>query len=261
MARPQGLRAGGAGSVIAAALTLAAAPLYARNAAEFAGVWELSLENSHRKCQISLSSDAGAFGRQVRFPTGCRRALPIVNVAAGWLVEGGSLRLLDPDGRPVLVFAPGTGGEALRARSDAGEGYTLERKEDLRLARPAAPPAPSPAPGVPQPTPIDPSAAPPFSAVPGVYLLDRYTERDVCRIELGRVLLATAGRHEARILGGCRDAGLAAFDPVAWRYEGGRLILTARRGHEVTLVSEREGQWRRDPDVGATLILRKASAP
>ena len=32
----------------------------------------------------------------------------------------------------------------------------------------------------------------------------------------------------------------------------------ARRGHEVTLISERDGHWRRDPEVGATLILRKA---
>jgi hypothetical protein len=29
----------------------------------------------------------------------------------------------------------------------------------------------------------------------------------------------------------------------------------------VTLISERDGHWRRDPEVGATLILRKAQAP
>jgi hypothetical protein len=35
--------------------------------------------------------------------------------------------------------------------------------------------------------------------------------------------------------------------------------VTSRRGHEVTLVSERQGHWRRDPEVGATLILRKVT--
>jgi len=48
---------------------------------------------------------------------------------------------------------------------------------------------------------------------------------------------------------------------VAWRYEAGRLTLTSRRGHEVTLISERDGHWRRDPEVGATLVLRKVPAP
>jgi len=63
------------------------------------------------------------------------------------------------------------------------------------------------------------------------------------------------------VLEGCHDAGIAAFDPVAWCYEGGRLTISARRGHEVALVSEREGQWRRDPEVGATLVLRKVTPP
>ena len=70
--------------------------------------------------------------------------------------------------------------------------------------------------------------------------------------------ITASGRYEARLLDGCRDAGLSAFDPVAWSYGAGRLTLVARRGHEVQLVSEREGRWRRDPEVGATLVLRKA---
>jgi hypothetical protein len=64
-----------------------------------------------------------------------------------------------------------------------------------------------------------------------------------------------------RLLDGCHDRGLAAFDPVTWRYEAGRLTITARRGHEVTLISERDGTWRRDPEIGMTLILRKLTAP
>ena len=86
---------------------------------------------------------------------------------------------------------------------------------------------------------------------------DRYLEREVCRVSLGFAMLDASGRYEARLLDGCHDSGLQVFDPVAWRYEAGRLTLQARRGHQVSLISERDGQWRRDPDVGTTLVLRK----
>ncbi len=58
--------------------------------------------------------------------------------------------------------------------------------------------------------------------------------------------------------GGCQDTGLTIFDPVGWRYAGGRLALVARRGHSVELVFE-NGQWRKDPAVGAPLLMRKLS--
>jgi hypothetical protein len=261
MDRPKGLRAARVGALAAAALSLAAGPAAQRDVAAVAGVWELSLDNSHRKCPLTLSPDAGGIGRQLRFPAGCRRALPIVNGIAGWLVDGGAVRLIDQDGRPVLQFAAGDDPDRLQARTDAGEAYAIERKSELRLARAVLPPAAPPAPalGVPQLTPIDPEKAPPLGAVPGVYVVDPYIEKDVCRVDLGRGMLTAAGRHEIRLLEGCRDAGLAAFDPVSWRYEGGRLTLTARRGHEVTLISERQGHWRRDPEVGAMLVLRKTT--
>jgi len=259
MERPEGLSVTRAAAFAAAALSLAAGPAAQRDVAAVAGVWELSLDNSHRKCPLTLSPDAGGVGRQLRFPAGCRRALPIVNGMAGWLVDGGAVRLIDKDGRPVLQFAAGEDPDRLQARTEAGDAYAIERKSELRIAGIAPPPVTPPAPalGVPQVTPVDPEKAPPFAAVPGVYVVDRYTEKDVCRVDLGRGMLAVAGRHEVRLLEGCRDAGLAAFDPVAWRYEGGRLTITARRGHEVTLISERPGQWRRDPEVGAMLVLRK----
>jgi hypothetical protein len=114
---------------------------------------------------------------------------------------------------------------------------------------------------VPQPTAVDPAKAPPLASLPGTYLVDRYAEREVCRIDLGRAMMAVSGRFEVRLLDGCRDRGLAAFDPVSWRYEAGRLTITARRGHEVTLISERDGLWRRDPEIGMTLILRKVTEP
>jgi hypothetical protein len=129
--------------------------------------------------------------------------------------------------------------------------------EPLQEARPLMPPLY--ARPVPPQTPVDPNKAPPFASVPGVYVVDRYSEHEVCRVSLGAAMLDASGRYEARVLDGCHDTGLHIFDPVAWRYEAGRLTLQARKGHQVTLISERDGQWRRDPDVGAMLLLRKAA--
>lgn len=259
MDRRQGLSAARIAALAAAALCVGAGPVAPRDVAAVAGGWELSLENSHRKCPLTLAADPAGVGRQLRFPAGCRRALPIVNTMVGWLVDGSAVRLVDQDGRPVLQFAASDDPDRLQAKAANGESYLIERKSELRAARAVAPSLPpAPALGVPQMTPIDPEKAPPYGTVPGVYVVDRYIEKDVCRIDLGRAMLTAAGRHEVRLLEGCRDAGLAAFDPVSWRYEAGRLTLTARRGHEVTLISEREGQWRRDPEVGAMLVLRKA---
>jgi hypothetical protein len=218
-----------------------------------AGAWDLALEGSNRKCRVTLGLEPLGIGRALRFPAGCRRALPVLNGLTGWLVpERGVLRLIDAAGEGVLQFR-GDGDAPLTATTQKGDTYRLTREEDLRVVN-LPPPPPI---GVPQETPVDPAKAPPFASLPGTYVVDRYTEREVCRLALAALRLDPT-RYEARLLDGCRDTGLRAFDPVAWRYEGGRLTLTARRGHEVTLISERDGHWRRDPEVGMTLILRKA---
>ena len=193
----------------------------------------------------------------MRFPAGCRRALPILNGVGGWADDGNRLRFLDPEGQSVLEFAERDPEGASIARTAGGEVYRISSAEvPLRsLVRPVA--LPPPPIGVPQATPVDPAKAPAPATVPGTYVVDRYTEQEVCRIDLGLLTIAAAGRYEARLLEGCRDAGLSAFDPVAWSYGAGRLTLVARRGHEVQLISERDGRWRRDPEVGATLVLRK----
>jgi hypothetical protein len=223
-----------------------------------AGRWDLSLDGANRSCRVMLAVEESTVGRALRFPAGCRRALPILNGLGGWTApDNHRVVLLDAQGAAALRFER-DGDDGLVARMESGEVFRLERPEGV--VQPVRLP-PAPAIGVPQMTPVDPAKAPPLASLPGVYLVDRYSEREVCRIDLGRAMLSASGRFEARVLEGCRDLGISAFDPVSWRYEAGRLTLTARRGHEVTLVSERDGHWRRDPEVGATLILRKAQAP
>jgi hypothetical protein len=252
MDRPRGLKRAGA---LAALLLTGSAP---PDVAAVAGAWDILLDGSHRKCRINLSLDPSGVGHALRFPAGCRKALPVLKDAGGWLAaDGGALRLVDAMGEAALEFRP-DGADGFVATTAKGETYRLERDEEARLASLPPPPPPPPPIGVPQVTPVDPEKAPPAASLPGIYFVDRYTEREVCRIALTPSTLGGGGLYEARLLEGCRDQGLRAFDPLTWRYEGGRLTLTARRGHEVTLISERDGRWRRDPEVGATLILRKA---
>jgi hypothetical protein len=243
-----------------AASALAAAQPAPAHLEDVAGRWDLSLEGASRSCRVMLSLDETPVGRALRFPAGCRRALPILAGMGGWTMPDKSrLSLLDGQGAVALQFER-DGEDVLVARAAGGEVFRLERPEGL--VQPVRLPPPPPPIGVPQATPIDPAKAPPLASLPGLYVVDRYSEREVCRIDLRRALLAGgSGRFEMKLLEGCRDLGLAAFDPVAWRYEAGRLTITARRGHEVTLISERDGYWRRDPEVGATLILRKVETP
>lgn len=258
MDRPRGLigRAGVAlAAPVLAFILIGAGPPAPADIAALAGGWDLVLEGSPRRCRVTLALDPAGIGRALRFPAGCRLALPILKNAGGWHVPaGGTLRLVNAMGEAVLELRA-EGQARFVAKTGAGEAYRLERDEEQRIA--ALPPAPPV--GVPQPTPIDAAKAPAPASVPGTYIVDRYTERDVCRIVLAPAPVGATGRHEAQLLDGCRDAGLRAFDPLTWHYSAGRLTLTARRGHEVTLISEREGHWRRDPEVGATLVLRKAA--
>ena len=268
-------------ALAAAALSLAAAPL--NTVDDAAGAWELSLDGSHLRCRVTLGTEGVGPIQALRFPAGCRRALPILNDAASWWLENGLVRFLGKNDEPLLVFQPREAEqEGLVARTPTGEVFLLSVRErahqvqsattnaasiqpELKLELKTDPPQearrllpPLYARPVPPPTPVDPAKAPPRAMVPGVYVVDRYLEREVCRVSLGGAMLDASGRHEARLLEGCHDTGLQVFDPVAWRYEAGRLTLEARKGHEVTLISERDGQWRRDPDVSATLLLRKA---
>ncbi|RVU15276.1 hypothetical protein EOE48_19765, partial [Methylobacterium oryzihabitans] len=88
-------------------------------------------------------------------------------------------------------------------------------------------------------------------AVAGTYTLDRFLEKDVCRLSLAN--------GAVQVLEGCRDGGLATFDPASWRYEAGRLTLVARRGHSVELIPLGDGRWRRDPEIGTTFVLRRVT--
>ena len=224
------------------------------------GTWDLSRDGSNRRCVMTLVLDSGEAGRKLRFPAGCRRALPVMNGVAGWLFVDGTVRLVDRNVRPILDFTRRPDQRSLTAQSEGGERYSLVPL-DIVAMRPGgaaaaeaetAPPTPSPLqPAAPARAELqlNPAATP--GPPPGVYALDRFQERDTCRIALD----GTGGT--VKIVPGCHDGGLEVFDPVRWRYADGRMTITAKRGHSIDLVPSGEGRWRRDPEVGNTFVLRR----
>ncbi len=240
-----------------------------RDIAGVPGTWDLSRDGTNRRCVMTLSGESGPAGRRLSFPAGCRRALPVLNDIAGWLFTDGTVRLVDKNVRPILPFTRRADARSLVAQAEAGERYSLVPLQIVAMLPPAPegalPPSPegTARPASPETGPAAAQAGAPSEAAipgdgppPGIYALDRYREPDVCRIEL------TADRAvpaPVRILDGCRDGGLAVFDPVSWRFEKGRLTLNARRGHAVTLVPAGENRWRRDPEVGTTFVLHRVA--
>lgn len=261
------------------------------------GMWGMSLDGTNRRCELTLSADSGPDGRVLRFPAGCRRALPILSEAVGWLFAEKGIRLVDRNVRPILTFTPRPDQGSLGGTAERGGTYSLVPLQTLAMLPPplaiegtavdgatsgSVPdvalsrdiPGSQPVLGAGMLAKPDTPARVDASAglgqgrsdrpAVGTYALDRFAEKDVCRIALdARPAGAKVEREPvkelspARLLPGCRDGGIATFDPVSWRYASGHLTLKARRGHAINLVPTGEGSWRRDPDTGTTLLLRK----
>ncbi|WP_038363628.1 AprI/Inh family metalloprotease inhibitor [Bosea sp. UNC402CLCol] len=221
------------------------------------GAWELELADAPRRCTLTFGTEATANGRQLRFPATCRRALPILDSATAWTLNAsGQPQLLDAGGKAVVSFQGGSAETGVEGKGSDGKGYRLSGKGHPRLAARALQGAAAAASEAAQrQTTVDPAQAPAPETVPGRYILMRQQNREACRLVLSAP--AAGGQQGGTAFeGSCQDVGLTIFDPVGWRYAGGRLSLVARRGHGTELVFE-NGQWRKDPAIGAPLLMRK----
>lgn len=253
------LAAGAALWGLAAAAQTAPLPRGAERAppaiAALLGAWTLEQVGASRQCTVTFGVEAAGQGRQLRFPATCRRALPVLDNVTSWAptAEGG-IALSDAAGKPVIQFGPASG-QRRQGRGSDGKDYGLDAAGFARAApRASAGPAETAATAAQRPTTVDPSRAPAVETLPGLYALMRQTGREACRIRLSAPAAGQQG--SARFEGLCADTGITIFDPVGWRYDAGRLTLLARKGHSVELVFE-NGQWRKDPAVGAPLLLRR----
>ncbi|MFT4095738.1 MAG: AprI/Inh family metalloprotease inhibitor [Rhodoblastus sp.] len=214
---------------------VAASPAFALDAKSeqgATGVWRLS-QGAGRECTIQLRSEAHAGGHALGMPPGCRHAMPGLAKVAGWkLPAPDRIELLDKGGAAVLAFASDNG--ELSAKGPKGEFYALTAANEARKpaqhreAQTAAPRGPSV----------------PAAEMPGRYSVLREGNKDTgCMLTLqpgGRAQLAPA----------CRDNGIAVFDPVAWSYAGGKLMLRARKGHHANFEYEQDQSWQKDPKEG-----------
>ncbi|MFC5421277.1 AprI/Inh family metalloprotease inhibitor [Bosea eneae] len=222
----------------------------------FIGAWDIEKLGASRECTVTFGAEPAGQGRQLRFPATCRRALPILTGVVAWDVADGSPRLLDGHGKAVIIFSdkadPGR-----RGKGSDGAQYGLDPSGYVRAQqRPAPSQAELAATAAARPTAVDPATAPAVASVPGRYAVMRQAGREVCKLALSTNPSANAGAFVTSFDGLCPDTGLTIFSPVAWRYEQGRLELIARKGHKVELIFE-GGQWRKDPAVGAPLMLKK----
>lgn len=242
------------------------------------GSWDIEAA-SGRKCRIQLNPKGNRADLVLGLPTACKATFPRLAGATSWgLNDRGEIVLLGPARNELLRFAragdgpmeSGSGEERFTLASVSGRYPSAEKVQAVRAATGAATAAGQVAavPGfaplrsatgqlVAAPRPVPNLAAPAPERVPGTYAVLRYAGREVCRMVLETRPAAKPGQMQARFVGHCTETGLATFDPVAWKLDKGRLALIARRGHEVQMVYDPDGMWRKDPPTGATLLLNR----
>lgn len=234
-----------------------------------AGQWDMSLNDTNRKCRITLHADSAVSGFVLAMPAGCRRAMPILADVGSWKVASAQiLQLDDAGGKVILEFAPGATG--LSATGPEGETYQLSAANGTRLAQAKPVPVPGFQPSVaaaapPPPTtpavaakPVLPAAATLKPAeLSGRYSIFREGGKDTgCMLTLDDKTRGLKG-NKAALAPACRDQGLVIFDPAGWSLEKGHLTLTARKGHQTHLDLQDDGMWLKDPKEGKSLSLKK----
>ena len=256
-----------AGSLFLIADAAAAVSAIAQSApltdAAVAGQWDMTLSDTPRKCRLTLYQELAGKSHEIAMPAGCRRAMPILAAVGSWNSAVDALVMLNRDGEAVLNFAPAEDG--LAAKGPEGETYSLtaadpaKRRQFAQAAKPVpvapAAPAAAAAPAAP--------AAPAADAIKPADIAGRYAVlREVgketgCTITLDEKVKGPKGSLKALLAPACRDQGIVIFDPVGWSIAGGRLALTAKKGHQAHFDKQADGTWAKDAKEGKPLILKK----
>lgn len=231
-----------------------------------AGVWDLEqatkdARTKGRLCRLQLNLRAASSPKEapqqiIGMLPACKLAFPALAPVVGWSLNSeGQILLRTADDKVAAAFTR-EGEGPMRGRL-AADAVTLtpvagRYPDAARLAAKTQATSPQRPEAAAKTRP-----APPAEKMPGLYAMMRFAGREVCRLLLEARPGTKTGDSLARFQGSCPDVGLVAFDPVGWRLAGGRLHLVARKGHEIILVYDADGNWRKDPPTGATLLLRK----
>ncbi|MDB5593097.1 MAG: uncharacterized protein JWM36_58 [Hyphomicrobiales bacterium] len=238
-----------------------------------AGQWDMSLNDTNRKCRFLLRAAENAKDNlPLAMPAGCKRALPILADVGRWsLGADRTLRLDEADGTLVLEFKQAANADDLRATGPEGEIYQLINAQDA--ARRDAGQQVAQASGFTEQAPLgtgfqtrreaakavanrEAPATSGRTVVAGRYAPLREAKDTGCMLTLDDKTRGPKGTNKAQLAPACRDQGLVIFDPVGWQIEHGRLALTARKGHIAHFERNADGLWVRDAKEGKSLSLR-----
>ncbi|HET6377358.1 MAG TPA: AprI/Inh family metalloprotease inhibitor [Methylocella sp.] len=244
---------------LAASLTFSGLQPAAQSMAEIksaAGVWELSADGQVTKCRIMLRPEAALSEGQhaLTIPLACLRAFPVLGNVETWAEQAnGEVDLAGRSGQTILAFTKGSG--TYVAAGPRGETYRLAAMAFPSQESPPPAAAPQGArPAILTEGPKTPAAA---DSLAGRYSVLREDGKDTgCMLTLAGQGKAPSG-GKASLAPGCRDQGIVIFDPASWQLAGGRLVLTARKGHKTHLDAQPDGTWTKDPKEGKTLSLKK----
>lgn len=259
--------------VLSAAPFAAVAAIDLPDAKAALGAWDMSLNDTNRKCRLMLREEPTDKGFVVAMPAGCRRAMPILTDVRGWTSAArDQLGMIDADGKPVLSFQPASDRNLFVATGPEGETYEIA---PVRLAQNGAgsvpgftvvtPPAGAPQPAAaPAPRPTQTAQAAPAHAGPpakagevaGRYAILRDGKDTNCMLTLDDKARGLKG-NKAQLAPACRDQGLVIFDPAGWSVDRGRLVLTARKGHQTHFDRDAAGVWQKDAKEGKNLGLKR----
>lgn len=248
-------------SLLAAAIFAGSPSASAQDAQGLAGEWRFQSADGKKKCALALRNAPSGAGFALGAPATCRRSMRALDGAVGWTAPGADrIDLLDKAGAPTLSFAMRDG--VLTASGADGQTYRLVRSGETTTASitPGFQPVTAGAkPGFSQAAASAPPAGPSVRAadIPGRYAILRDVNRDTgCMLTLETTPRGGAAR--AQLAPACRDNGISIFEPVAWSFSGGKLALTARKGHRAHFVMTPDGSWQKDPkESGKPLGFRK----
>ena len=244
------------------------------------GAWDMSLNDTNRKCRVILREDPAGLAQTIAMPAGCRRAMPILMDVGGWTTAARDrLGMVDRAGKPVLAFAPAADRDVLVATGPEGETYELAPAVRVAQATGATNPA-----GfqtlTPPPTALKPPTAQPVQTaqpiqtaqsgagaasvgasvrpgdIAGRYAVLREGKDTHCMVTLDDKARGLKG-NKAQLAPACRDQGVVIFDPAGWSLAVNRLVLTARKGHQTHFDRQPDGVWVKDPKEGKNLGLKK----
>jgi hypothetical protein len=235
---------------------------------KLAGQWNLSLNDTNRRCRLVLRGDQIGPGLALGLPAGCRRAMPLLGEVGSWTLHPGDhLTFANAKGKEVLAFMPDSNG-LLLASGPEGETYQLSAAEASPHGQRFTDLPAALVPGFETPASASASVIVAATTTPaatvrpdemaGRYSVLREGGKDTgCMITLDAKARGLKGGNKALLAPACRDQGIVIFDPVGWTMEKGRLKLTARKGHHALFEQKGDGTWDKDPKEGKALSLKK----